>query len=215
MFFSSSHAVAKGEREKARRLDREIRALTKEAKGLDNEVSDLVRNFHGQLCGVRVLDPACGTGNFLYVSMELIKRLEGEVLEMLSDLGEDEYLAQLDRHTVDPHQFLGLEINPRAVAIAELVLWIGYLQWHFRTRGRSMPAEPVLKNFANIVEQDAVLAYDRWDVLRDERGRPFPVLDFRLELRSTCPRQRVVLRAPVRLGDAPLRPDPLLLLQPQ
>ncbi len=127
-----------------------------------------VRDFHRKLCATQVLDPACGTGNFLYVAMELMKRLEGEVIEMLFDLGE----KQLVLETVDPHQFLGLEINPRAVAIAELVLWIGYLQWHFRTRGRAMPAEPVLKNFANIKEQDAVIAYDKWDVLRDEHGRP-------------------------------------------
>lgn len=140
--------------------------------GQEKKARDVVRGFHQQLCGTRVLDPACGTGNFLYVAMELMKRLEGEVLETLSDLGETQYLLELDRHTVDPHQFLGLEINPRAVAIAELVLWIGYLQWHFRTRGRTMPSEPVLKNFANIVEQDAVLSYDRWDVLRDETGRP-------------------------------------------
>src|SRR3546814_4221626 len=79
-----------------------------------------------------------------------MKRLEGEVVETLAELGHDQYLLELDRHTVDPHQFLGLELNPRAVAIAELVLWIGYLQWHFRTRGRTMPAEPVLKNFENI-----------------------------------------------------------------
>ena len=39
----------------------------------------IVRAFHRQLCATRVLDPACGTGNFLYVSLELIKRLEGEV----------------------------------------------------------------------------------------------------------------------------------------
>ncbi len=168
----ASQAATKGNKDKARQLGREIRTLTTEASGLDREARDLVRNFHGQLCHVRVLDPACGTGNFLYVSMELMKRLEGEILEMLADLGEDEYLAQLDRHTVDPHQFLGLEINPRAVAIAELVLWIGYLQWHFRTRGRTLPAEPVLKNFANIVERDAVLAYDGWELLRDEAGRP-------------------------------------------
>lgn len=132
----------------------------------------LVRDFHSRLCGIRVLDPACGTGNFLYVSLELIKRIEGEVLETLSDLGEEQYLLEMDRHTVDPHQFLGLEINPRAVAIAELVLWIGYLQWHFRTRGRTMPAEPVLKNFANIKEQDAVIAYDKAELLRDGAGRP-------------------------------------------
>jgi len=133
---------------------------------------DAVQAFHRDLCKIRVLDPACGTGNFLYVAMELMKRLEGEVLETLTDLGELQYVAELEGHTVDPHQFLGLEINPRAVAIAELVLWIGYLQWHFRTRGRTMPAQPVLKNFANISEQDAVLEYDSWDVLRDENQRP-------------------------------------------
>jgi len=138
--------------------------------GETEKARDAVRDFHRMLCETRVLDPACGTGNFLYVAMELMKRLEGEVLEALTDLGADQYLLELDRHTVDPHQFLGLEINPRAVAIAELVLWIGYLQWHFR--GRTMPAQPVLKNFANIREQDAVIHYDDWDVLRDDAGRP-------------------------------------------
>lgn len=131
-----------------------------------------VRRFHQRLCATTVLDPACGTGNFLYVTMELLKRLEGEVLEALKDLGEDQYLLELDRHTVDPHQFLGLEINPRAVAIAELVLWIGYLQWHFRTRGRTAPAEPVLKNFRNIREQDAILAFDKQTLMRDDAGKP-------------------------------------------
>lgn len=131
-----------------------------------------VQTFHRDLCAVRVLDPACGTGNFLYVAFELMKRLEGTVLEMLVELGDEQYLLGMDRHTVDPHQFLGLEINPRAVPIAELVLWIGYLQWHFRTHGKTMPAEPVLRNFANIREQDAILAYDRLDVLRDADGHP-------------------------------------------
>ncbi len=93
--------------------------------------------FHDKLCATRVLDPACGTGNFLYVSLELMKRLEGEVLEALVDLGGQEALRGLGPHSVDPHQFLGLEINPRAAAIAELVLWIGYLQWHFRTKRRA------------------------------------------------------------------------------
>ena len=73
------------------------------------------------LCNIRVLDPACGTGNFLYVALEMVKRLEGEVLEALADLGGMEALTGLESHTVDPHQFLGIEINPRAAAIAELV----------------------------------------------------------------------------------------------
>ena len=66
-------------------------------------------------------------------------------------------------HTVDPHQFLGLEINPRAAAIAELVLWIGYLQWHFRTKGGA-PDEPILRDFQNIEVKDAVLTWDGYPV---------------------------------------------------
>lgn len=117
-----------------------------------------VQAFHDKLCGTRVLDPACGTGNFLYVSLELMKRLEGEVLEAINDLGGQEALAY-ESHTVDPHQFLGMEINPRAAAIAELVLWIGHLQWHFRNRGIA-PSEPILKAFHNIENRDAVLIWD-------------------------------------------------------
>ena len=125
-----------------------------------------VQAFHDTLCETRVLDPACGTGNFLYVSLELMKRLEGEVLEALLDLGGQEALHGLGSHSVDPHQFLGLEINPRAAAIAELVLWIGYLQWHFRTKG-APPDEPILRAFKNIQVKNAVLTWD---------GAPLPVI---------------------------------------
>ena len=123
-----------------------------------------MRAFHDQLCATRVLDPACGTGNFLYVSLELMKQLEGEVLEALAQLGEPGEHCGLDRETVDPHQFLGLELNPRAAAIAELVLWIGYLQQHYRNR-TGHPSEPILRAFENInfgrrQGYDAVLTWD-------------------------------------------------------
>jgi hypothetical protein len=134
-------------------------AETKRAAGDKNGAADEVKAFHDNLCATRVLDPACGTGNFLYVSMELMKRLEGEVLEALLDLGGQEALRGLGQHTIDPHQFLGLEINPRAAAIAELVLWIGYLQWHFRTKG-GIPNEPILHKFKNIEVKNAVLTWD-------------------------------------------------------
>ena len=125
----------------------------------DEAAIETARKFHDKLCAVRILDPACGTGNFLYVSLELLKRLEGEVLEVLTDLGGQEALSGLEGHSVDPHQFLGMELNPRAAAIAELVLWIGHLQWHVRTRG-GMPSEPILRAFRNIVVRDAVLKVD-------------------------------------------------------
>jgi hypothetical protein len=123
-----------------------------------------VRAFHHQLCTTRVLDPACGTGNFLYVSLELMKRLEGEVLEALAELGETEGIGF---ETVDPHQFLGIELNVRAAAIAELVLWIGYLQQHYRNRSEH-PAEPILKAFGNIQQKDAVLTWDGYPELQFE-----------------------------------------------
>src|SRR5579875_776717 len=145
-------------------------AERQKAEGRHEDAVRTVRGFHDKLCNTRVLDPACGTGNFLYVAFELIKRLEGEVLEALVDLGGQEALSSLEGHTVDPHQFLGLEVNPRAAAIAELVLWIGYLQWHFRTRGGA-PSEPILHAFKNIEVKDAVLAADV-ALARDAQGKP-------------------------------------------
>lgn len=129
-----------------------------------------VRDFHRKLCEMRVLDPACGTGNFLYVTLALMKRLEGEVLEALANLGGQEAFAGLEGHGVDPHQFLGLEVNPRAAAIAELVLWIGHLQWHYNNHGGA-PAEPILQAFNNIKVTDAVLAAER-QLARDGTGKP-------------------------------------------
>ncbi len=120
-----------------------------------------VKAFHQKLCDTKVLDPACGTGNFLYVTLELMKRLEGEVLDTMERLGGQDAL-RLEKFTVDPHQFLGIEINPRAAAIAELVLWIGYLRWHLKTKGEA-PPEPILREFKNIELRDAVLAYDSVD----------------------------------------------------
>jgi len=84
-----------------------------------------INRFHHRLCEVKVLDPACGSGNFLYVALEHLKRLEGEVLDFGKEFGEG-FKLQMETVSVDPHQFLGLEINPRAASIAEMVLWIGY-----------------------------------------------------------------------------------------
>ncbi|NTF32875.1 class I SAM-dependent DNA methyltransferase [Rhizobium skierniewicense] len=139
------------------------------AEGKADAAIKTVQAFHDTLCETRVLDPACGTGNFLYVSLELMKRLEGEVLEALVNLGGQEGLA-LETHTVDPHQFLGIEVNPRAAAIAELVLWIGHLQWHFRNRGVA-PSEPILKAFRNIQNMDAVLKWDGYPMPKVVDGK--------------------------------------------
>lgn len=146
-------------------------ALTYEQQGKRKEAVAEVRAFHHHLCTIRVLDPACGSGNFLYVTLDHMKRLEGEVLNLLHDLGESQGLLELQGVTVDPHQFLGLEINPRAARIAEMVLWIGYLQWHYRTHGHVNPPEPVLRDFHNIENRDALIEYDKVELVVDENGK--------------------------------------------
>ena len=137
-------------------------------KARENAVAK-VRAFLAALREVKVLDPACGTGNFLYVSMELVKQLEGEVVTFLESLG-----GQAELIEVAPENFLGLEINERAAKVASLVLWIGYLQIYARSHGQGqrVPPEPILRSFRNIRHMDAVLAYggtrvneklSRWD----------------------------------------------------
>lgn len=131
-----------------------------------------VRRFHHQLCTTRVLDPACGSGNFLYVTLEHLKRLEGEVLIQLEQLGETQDKLGLEGETVTLQQLRGIELNGRAAALAELVLWIGWLQWHVRTRGLGSVAEPVVHDYGNIENRDAVLAYDAMEPALDAKGQP-------------------------------------------
>ena len=126
--------------------------------------------FLTELQQVKILDPACGSGNFLYVTLDLLKGLESEVLRRLEDVTGAAQL-RLDIAQVNPSQFLGIEINPRAAAIADLVIWIGYLQWHFRRFGDIPPIEPVLREYNNIECRDAVLAYDGIEPDVDAAGK--------------------------------------------
>jgi hypothetical protein len=145
--------------------------ITEQVNAGDRDAAiETARAFHRQLCSTRVLDPACGSGNFLYVSLEHMKRLEGEILETLHALGDTQQSLEHTGLTVDPHQLLGLELNPRAAVVADLVLWIGYLQWHFRTRGDAQPPIPVISNFHNIVEADALLTWKKKLPLLDKQG---------------------------------------------
>uniref|UniRef100_UPI0035664A32 DNA methyltransferase n=1 Tax=Sandarakinorhabdus sp. TaxID=1916663 RepID=UPI0035664A32 len=137
-----------------------------------------VAAFHARLKALRILDPACGTGNFLYVAMELLLRLEGEVLTLLAELGSPAIPG------IVPKQFLGLELNPRAAVIAELVLWIGWLRWRIANDPAAVP-EPVLErtdaiNFGRPGGYDAVLA--RTDVgevdFANPRAALWPDADF-------------------------------------
>lgn len=148
--------------------------------GGDDAPVDLaaVEAFHDRIAALRVLDPACGTGNFLYVAMENLMRLESDVVELIRQLGGSA------SPRVGPQQFLGLELNPRAAVIAELVLWIGWLRWRMANDPDAAP-EPVLKQFGNInfgghAGYDAVLRHKpTGEVDTDHPMLPdWPVVDF-------------------------------------
>ncbi len=134
-----------------------------------------VREFHAWLRGLRFLDPACGSGNFLYVTMAAVKELELEVIREIERLGAREGVEQTEQilEEVHPRQFHGIEVSWWAREIAELTLWIGYHQFWRRTHGGRTPPIPILEDTGTIECRDAILAWDEI-VHRPERDRPDP-----------------------------------------
>src|SRR5258708_16706492 len=106
--------------------DVQTAAHTLERAGKTVDAIAVLTDFRRQLCSIEVLDPACGSGNFLYVTLEHLKRLEAEVNDALEGLGESQQALRETGLTVDPHQLKGIELSPRAATITDLVLCIGY-----------------------------------------------------------------------------------------
>ena len=123
---------------------------------LQHVAEGMLLDFMEQLAQVRVLDPACGSGNFLYVALTALKDLEKEVWTYAGGVG----LRQPELG-VTPAQLFGLEKNPFAAELAQVVVWIGYLQW-LKTNGflEGWPHEPVLKTLHTIENRDAILTVD-------------------------------------------------------
>jgi hypothetical protein len=146
----------------------ELRATgkKKDAKAALKEL----RDFHTWMRGLRFLDPACGSGNFLYVCLHLVKRVELEVLREIEEITGN---PDLQIEEVGPWQFHGIEVKPWAREIAELTLWIGYHQFWAEHHKGVNPPEPVLKDTGTLELRDAVLAWD--EIVEDPaRSRPDP-----------------------------------------
>ena len=115
------------------------------------EADTLVRNFLDRLASVKVLDPACGSGNFLYVTLQKLMGLEREALGFAAAHGVPSFIP-----SVDPRQLHGIEINPYAAELAQMTVWIGYLQ-SLNRQGFHLPDNPVLKPMDSIQCRDAIL----------------------------------------------------------
>ncbi|GBL46613.1 hypothetical protein SFMTTN_2428 [Sulfuriferula multivorans] len=120
----------------------------KEGYGLFHAYLERIKNF-------RVLDPACGSGNFLYLALRTLKDLE--------------HKANLDAETIGLHRqisieaspanVLGIELNPYAAELARVTVWIGEIQWMLKN-GYPIRNNPILQPLDHIENRDAVLKAD-------------------------------------------------------
>ena len=110
--------------------------------------------FRGRLTGVSVLDPACGSGNFLYIALRALLDLEKQVIDYAAEQG---WYGMMP--VVSPSQMSGIELDHYAAELAKTALWIGYIQWH-EMNGFRYRRNPILTPLDTIRRMDAILGYD-------------------------------------------------------
>ena len=118
------------------------------------EADGMLRAFLERLRAFTVLDPACGSGNFLYLALHALKDIEHLVQLEAEALG-----LQRGFPTVGPANVRGIEINAYAAELARVSVWIGEIQW-MRRNGFTEARNPILKPLDNIECRDAILAPD-------------------------------------------------------
>ena len=135
-------------------------AAAENAKGrvqskLREELQEKIFGWMEELSSVRILDPACGSGNFLYLTLRRMLDLWHEARLFAAAHGLPTFIEK----QVHPQQLFGLETNIYAQELASVVVWIGYLQW-LNEHAIGWPVEPILRKLDNIQHRDAILAHD-------------------------------------------------------
>ena len=139
----------------------------------------LYRGYLDRLRAYRVLDPACGSGNFLYLALRALKDLEHRAGLEAEALG-----FQREFPRIGPENVLGLEVNPYAAELARVTTWIGEIHW-MRRNGFDVPRQPILRPLESIECRDAALGAD---------GRP-----------AQWPKADAIIGNPPFLGDKVMR----------
>ncbi len=140
-------------------------------KKADRAIHDALQGFIHRLSTVRVLDPACGSGNFLYVAIQQLLGLEKEVITFAAQPEIAEGLFPQIR----PTQLHGIEINTYAAELAQVVIWIGYLQWMRDNGYIDGIRTPILEPLQTVECRDAIL-----DLSDPDKPKPadWPEADF-------------------------------------
>ena len=144
--------------------------LTKQANVAHKRAVERHRAFVERMSNIRVLDPACGSGNFLFVALNGLKDIERESNIDMLDLGVETVAP-----TVGPQCILGMEISPYAAELARVSVWIGEIQW-MRRNGFAEARNPILKPLDTIANCDALLddsgAVRKWPEVEFIVGNP-------------------------------------------
>ena len=135
-------------------------AEKRKAEKLKDEAAALHSAFIERLVNFRVLDPACGSGNLLYVALRSLKDIDHRANLDAEALGLPRGFPR-----VGPECVLGIELNPYAAELARVSVWIGEIQW-MRRNGFDAAKNPILRNLDTIECRDAVL-----DEATGERAR--------------------------------------------
>ena len=145
-------------------------AEKRKAEKLTDEAAKIHSAFVERLVNFRVLDPACGSGNFLYVALRALKDIEHRANLDAEALGLPRGFPR-----VGPECVLGIELNPYAAELARVSVWIGEIQW-MRRNGFDAAKNPILRNLDTIECRDAVLNSDgmraEWPVADAVVGNP-------------------------------------------
>lgn len=132
----------------------DIKAQIQKPRTSEVRKKALLGGFLERLKGFRVLDPACGSGNFLYLALLALKDLEHRVNLEAEAMGLGRQFP-----SVGPEAVKGIELNPYAAELARVTIWIGEIQW-MRKNGFDLNRQPILKPLNNIECRDALLNED-------------------------------------------------------
>ena len=136
-------------------LDKATSAATKAVETKARAEAQRLRvTFMERLLAFRVLDPACGSGNFLYLAL-----LELKNIEHLANLEAEALGFPREFPRIGPEAVLGIELNPYAAELARVSVWIGEIQW-MRRNGFEAARNPILRTLDTIQNRDAVLGPD-------------------------------------------------------
>lgn len=139
-------------KEIVRLLDQAKKVKSSSAKrNNERRAEQKLQEYLQRLGAFRVLDPACGSGNFLYLALRALKDLEHRTNVEAEALGLHRGFPM-----VSPDCVHGIEVNAYAAELARVTVWIGEIQWMLQ-HGYSLATNPILKPLDHIEERDAVL----------------------------------------------------------